>query len=352
MLHVAVHPTLTRLRQPLVTASGTYRDRPGFIIELRDATGRVARGEATPLPGFGTETLEQSDTFLEAVRGRTWVPPESIQDIAAAVDVLSLADAPAVRHGVECAFLEWLALERGVPVAELLAGHTGRKARPAIAVNGLIGATDPTAAVAAAREAVGQGYRTLKIKVAAGGDDLATLRAIRAEVGDAIRIRIDANAKWSREEAVKALNALAPLRIELCEQPVAAEDVEGLDWVRTRSPVAVAADEAMGRREALEEVYERADVLVLKPMVLGGPLRTIAVAARARESNARVYITSSIEGPLGRMAAVHVAAVLDTGLAHGLSVGTLVQDSPGEQALQPRDGVIVVPSAPGWGLAP
>lgn len=350
MIHAVVLPALTRLRQPLVTAGGTYRDRPGFILELRDGARRLGRGEATPLPSFGTETLEQCEAKLEAVRGHAWQRPDSLFAVAAALDAMDLAGAPAARHAVECALLEWLAVERGVPVAELLSDPAGRKPRPAIAVNALIGSG--AAAIEAARRAVDEGFRTLKVKVAAGGDDVAAIRAIRAEVGDGIRIRIDANGKWSREEAVAALIVLAPLRIELCEQPVAAEDVDGLDWVRTRSPVAIAADEALGIPEQLDAVLERVDTLVLKPMVLGGPLRTIAVAGRARQENVRVYVTSSIEGPLGRMAAVHVAAVLDMGLAHGLSVGTLVHETPDELPLQPRGGVIEVPSGPGWGFQP
>ena len=60
-----------------------------------------------------------------------------------------------------------------------------------------------------ARNAVDRGYGTLKIKVGADPSlDVARLMAVRKEVGDNIRIRIDANQAWSPKQAVKLLNQM------------------------------------------------------------------------------------------------------------------------------------------------
>ena len=53
-----VVPYRLRLLQPLHTSRGAIELRDGFIVLARDGA-LTGRGEAAPLPGFGTETLEE-----------------------------------------------------------------------------------------------------------------------------------------------------------------------------------------------------------------------------------------------------------------------------------------------------
>src|SRR5690606_18131984 len=93
-----------------------------------------------------------------------------------------------------------------------------------------------------AREAWSAGYRVLKLKVGARslGDDVARVAAVRAACPDAV-LRLDANGAWSEAEAMEALAALAPSRIELLEQPVPAAEVDALARIHERSPMRIAA---------------------------------------------------------------------------------------------------------------
>jgi L-alanine-DL-glutamate epimerase-like enolase superfamily enzyme len=51
-------------------------------------------------------------------------------------------------------------------------------------------------------------------------------------VGNSIRIRIDANQGWSVKTAVKVLNEMQRYDVELAEQPVKWNDIEGMAEVR------------------------------------------------------------------------------------------------------------------------
>ena len=73
----------------------------------------------------------------------------------------------------------------------------------------------------------------MKVKVGIG-DDAGRLAAVRAAVGPEFGIRIDANGAWGTpEEALANLRALAPVGLELCEEPV--HGVEALRAVARRS---------------------------------------------------------------------------------------------------------------------
>src|SRR2546427_377722 len=89
-----------------------------------------------------------------------------------------------------------------------------------------------------AHASAGAGLRTLKLKVggARHAEDEERLRALRDAVGPDVRIRVDANQAWSADEAIEALRALAEYRLEYAEQPVPADDIEGLARVRKSSP--------------------------------------------------------------------------------------------------------------------
>ena len=96
--------------------------------------------------------------------------------------------------------------------------------------------------------AVQNGYDCLKVKVGLQPDlDVERLSAIRRTVGGETRIRIDANQAWTPRQAVRILASMQDrgLGIELVEQPVRAEDIDGLKYVTDHSDVPVLADESV-----------------------------------------------------------------------------------------------------------
>src|SRR5690606_35806306 len=132
------------------------------------------------------------------------------------------------------------------------------------------------------------GCRTAKVKVAERGqvlaDDVARVRAAREVLGPEGRIRVDANAAWSIDEAERAVHALAEFDLEYVEQPCAT--VPELAELRTRVKhmgIPIAADESV-RRAADPIAVARAgaaDLLVIKAQPLGGIRRALRIVAEA-----------------------------------------------------------------------
>ncbi|MEY4397417.1 MAG: hypothetical protein RLZZ40_1173 [Actinomycetota bacterium] len=167
-------------------------------------------------------------------------------------------------------------------------------------------------------------FRTVKIKVAESGqtleDDIARVSAARAFIGDAGRIRIDANGGWNVDEAEHAIRALEKFDLEYVEQPCAT--VEELADVRDRvhrMGILIAADESVRKAEDPLAVAraDAADVLVIKVSPLGGVRAALDIVAQA---GLPVVVSSALESPVGLRASFDLARRLpelpfDCGLA-------------------------------------
>ena len=313
-----------RLR--LASAVRGTSERVGFVVRVLDGA-RTGLGEAAIVPEVGTETLEEAERALARA-------PLRLDELDA------LASCPAARHGIELALLDLAAQREGVPLARLLAPQAPLQ----IPVSALLVAQALPELAGEARRAVAEGFLTVKIKV--GREDAcARARTVRDAVGPRVRLRIDANGAWSLAQALRLLHQLAPLDLELCEQPTIS--LEGLDG----SPVPIAADELVVA--APELALQRAQVLVLKPMALGGLLPALRWAVRARELGRAVLVTTSLDGAIARAGAAHLAAaVLADGPqpAAGLATGRLLLDDVCADALAPLGGFVTLRSVPGLGL--
>lgn len=222
---------------------------------------------------------------------------------------------------------------------------------PTIRVN----ATVPAVAPDAVPDVLARfpGARTAKVKVAERGqrlaDDLARVRAVRDVLGPAGRIRVDANAAWSLDEATLALEALAPLDLEYAEQPVAS--VADLATLRARlaGAVRIAADESVRKPADPLDVVRAgaADVIVLKLQPLGGRARALEIArAAAAEADVAFVTSSALETSVGLAAAARFAHDVDiafsSDLDHGLGTAALLAADVTAEPLLPVDGRIRV----------
>jgi len=229
--------------------------------------------------------------------------------------------------------------------AEARQGGTGTPGAPdtaSVDVNAVAGAGDAEAAADAARAARRAGYGTLKLKVGGIAPDAeqARIAAVRSAVGDALRLRIDANGAWSAEQALLLLEQLEPFALELAEQPVPAGDLTGLCRLHRTSRTPIAADESLALAEGRAALLagELASIAVLKPMVLGGLGPAVALATAARARGIPSIVTTTFEGPLGAAAALHLAAAIGSAdLAHGLAAADSI-DAPFPPMLQPQGG--------------
>jgi L-alanine-DL-glutamate epimerase-like enolase superfamily enzyme len=359
------------LSAPLATAKGEITKREGALVAITTVDGDsdsdddsareqlLGVGEATPLPGW-TESLAECRDAIAAVADSGQSPGcGAPSKRSPARGKLPSPSCPAARHAVTLAARDALARRRGVSVAETLT-RDGEQPASSVPVNATVGDATVSETVGAAESAVAAGFETLKLKV--GARDLeadlarvqAVAEAVRKEHTD-ITLRADANGAWDRETARRALTELDGL-VAYVEQPLAATDLDGLTTLRgVGAPVAV--DESLAALDPFAVLdAEVADVLVCKPMALGGLARSLAVARTADARDVETVVTTTIDGVVARTAAVNLAAAIPGGgdRAHGLATGDLLkQDLRGadsqlvEDPVPVENGRIAVPDEPG-----
>ncbi len=204
---------------------------------------------------------------------------------------------------------------------------------------------DTPAAMAAAAARIPD-YPIIKVKLGSE-NDAARLAAIRAVRPDVI-LRIDANAAWSAEEAIRQIERILPYDLEMIEQPVARDDFAGLAAVQAACPVPVVADESVQSLADLDKLAAAGvQGINVKLMKVGGLAPALAILQRARALGLRVMLGCMIETSLGVTAMAHLA-----GFAEWLDL-----DAPLLLANDPFDGVTIdrqarvrVPLRPGIGV--
>ncbi len=327
-----------RLRTPLVTSYGQVAARELFAVELDGGDGVLGRGEAAPLEAYDgvpdAAVAEALGIYAELLRpAGPEVPGHLLLDACRAA-----VELPEALAAVDLALWDRAGRRAGRPVAALLReDHL-----PAVPVNATIGALDRAGAAAAAAHAVATGFACVKLKVGAG-DDAGRVAAVRAALGPAPALRLDANGAWDVETAVRSIEALAPAGLELVEEPV--HGVAAVREVRARVATRISIDETADEPGALSAAV--ADAVCLKVARCGGIAALLAQAALVRASGADVYLASTLDGPLGIAAAVHAAAALRVELPCGLATLGLLEGVAEPAALRVARGAIRVPAGPG-----
>jgi L-alanine-DL-glutamate epimerase-like enolase superfamily enzyme len=229
----------------------------------------------------------------------------------------------------------------------------GGKVREEVPILRILAIKTPTEMAAAAQKLVDKGYRYLKIKVHGEVDeDVARVAAIRRQVGDDVHLTIDANQSYTTKDAIAALNRMAEYRIDLVEQPVSADDFEGLALVTRTVPVTVEADEAAGSlREIFALVSQRAvDAVSLKIPKLGGLRNTLAAARLCEAAHIKYRLGAAVGSRILSAQALHLACALP-GVDYACELGEFdrLLDDPFE-GLEVENGVLHLPQGPASGV--
>lgn len=193
------------------------------------------------------------------------------------------------------------------------------------------------------------GCTVIKVKVAERGqrfeDDVARIAATRAALDDTGaadgRIRVDANAAWTTDEAAERLPILDDLAggLEYAEQPCAT--LREMAELRTRIGTRLAVDEGVRLATQLDDatialVRDAADVLVLKATPLGGVRRALAIADAV---GLPVTVSGALDSTVGLGAGLALAAALaETPYACGFGTGRLLADDLTTETALPADG--------------
>ena len=160
-----------------------------------------------------------------------------------------------------------------------------------------------------AKTACGNGLWILKIKL---GADIEHAIEVTQEISKQLpeaQLIIDANQAWHVEDALRFIDAVKECAIELIEQPVIAQDLEGLKTITEYSNIPILADEAVFTLEDAQKVVatKSADMINIKLMKCGGVTKAIEILHFCRKNGVKCMLGSMLEGPYSINIALHLA---------------------------------------------
>ena len=349
---VEIYQAVLPLDEPFRIAVGVVRQIDTVVVRIVDRDGIEGWGEAAPHPQILSSTKETACAALAELAPRLLDKEAScIADIEMVMEA-SLCGHSEAKAAIDIALHDLFGKRVGLPVWRLLGG-----ARPTgLPTSFSLGIDEPAVVADKAKGKVTAGFRHIKVKVGLEPrHDLAVVRAVRRAIGEAVELTIDANQGWTRPQAVWALDRMAEFDIAYAEQPVVADDVDGMAWVRQRTSIPIMADETVhSPRDAMRVAKQNAaDYINIKLMKSGGLWNGVKIAAVAEAASIPCMIGAMSETNLSITAAVHFsmahANIRFTDLEVG-SRGSLRLFTEGGIALEGGRLRLVDPDGPGLGL--
>jgi len=284
--------------------------RRTVLVRVIDDDGAEGWGEApVSTPYYG----ETADTVV-AVLPVLWKAASSFE-LRASSDDSEAIDA------VERAMDRAIGYNRGAKAAISAALHdlAGKRAgRPVWRTWGLDPARTPRSsftiaidepAVMGQRAREAASFPILKIKVGTDQDE-AMLRAIRDAAPHA-SIKVDANTAWTVEQTLAKLPMLEELGVELIEQPLDPDDLEGYARLRGRSRIPIYADESCRTLDDVHRLAGKVDGINIKLAKCGSLLEARRMVEAARGYGMGVMLGCMVETTLGIAAGVQLAPLMD-----------------------------------------
>lgn len=182
-----------------------------------------------------------------------------------------------------------------------------------------------------------------KVKVGTA-DDIAIVRALR-ENTDAI-LRVDANAAWDLETALKLIPQLKELGVEFIEQPLAKDNWEGMKTLYNRCSLPLFADEACVFENDVEKCKEHFHGINIKLTKCSGITPALRMIKKARELNMQVMVGCMNESTIGSAAIAHLLPLID----HADMDGPLLLDEDIATGIEYNFGKVIYSNDPGLGV--
>jgi L-Ala-D/L-Glu epimerase len=328
-------------------ALGGSAESEAFIIQLLSEEGIIGIGYAGSASHHGVSfggVRAALETYGDILKGQD---PFDMEKIFALMD-RTLRGNNEAQSGVDLALHDLQAKKLGIPLYALLGGLV----RTEIPVMRIVALKEPAQMAENTLKLTKQGYTYIKVKF--GGEqvkDIARIREIRKAVGEGIHLLVDMNQSYTAKGAISTLKRVEEYGVDICEQPVRADDWDGLAEVKRGVNCLIEAHESAMSLESIFALVKGkvVDCINLKVGQMGG-LRKAKIAAAICKLGNVALRTGTTGSRILSAASMHFVASTEN-ISYGCELGEFhrMLNDPA-YGYEVENGILKVPSAPGIGI--
>jgi L-alanine-DL-glutamate epimerase-like enolase superfamily enzyme len=286
-------------QHPFTISKGTKTHQPTLVVEL-EHFGVKGYGEAPAITYYNItvekmiEDLQRKKIFVEKF---AFTEPDRYWHYLHHL----FPQNPFLVCALDIAAWDMFGKMKGLPLHQLWKGDTSRNP----ITDYTIGIDSIDKMVEKMKE---KPWPVYKVKVGTA-DDIAIVKALR-ENTSAI-LRVDANAAWDLETALRLIPALKDLGVELVEQPLAKDDWEGMKVLYKESPLPLFADEACVFEQDVEKCKDHFHGINIKLTKCSGITPALRMIDKAKQLDMKVMVGCMNESTIGSAAIAHMLPFID-----------------------------------------
>jgi L-Ala-D/L-Glu epimerase len=301
-------PFKARLKNPFITALRRVDYLEDIIVCIECDNDLKGYGECAPTVAITGESKESIHAAITTI-SQTIMGKNILDDFDTIIKTVhdSIRGNNSAKSAIEIALYDLISKEKEIPLYAYLGGN-----RKDFETDITISLREASLMVQDAIQAKNEGFGALKIKLGSSPkEDIARVINI-ANALPLLQLRLDANQAWSVQETIAIMQELEmqKLNIELLEQPIKADDIEGLKKIKESIQTPLLADEAVFNLEQARTILKigATDLINIKLAKSGGISKALEIAGECRKYGAKCMIGCMLEGPIAITAALHVAS--------------------------------------------
>jgi L-alanine-DL-glutamate epimerase-like enolase superfamily enzyme len=331
-MQLSYHTIDLKLKHPFRISRSVTEVKKNVIVNIDEGIG-----EAAPSAYYG-ENAETVIECLEKVKDQIGDDPFQIESILSKLNEKITGNFSA-KAAIDLALHDLIGKRLNIPLYKLL----GLNGKAPIVTSYTIGIDTPEKMKEKTKEA--KDFLIYKVKVGVE-NDIEMVKAVR-EMTDA-KIRVDANAGWTPDEAIEKIKRLAEYDIEFVEQPTDPKDKEGLKKIKKDVNVPIIIDEHLMTAKDILQFVGLCDGINIKLAKCGGIREALRMIHVARAHDLLVMIGCMIESSVGITAAAHIGSLVDF---LDLDGNLLLSNDP-YVGVKLQKGKLYLSDLPGLGVMP
>ncbi len=288
------------LTKPFITAIRQTTHVDDIIVIMKTDCGKTGYGSAAATPAITGETAESIIAAIQQI-----IAPQLInRDISELNRLLqlnqnSIENNTSAKAAIDIALHDLFAQKCGLPLYQLLGGCQN-KLDSCITIS----MKNVDDMVIDAKAFVADGFHKIKIKAGSSpSEDILRVTTIRQAVGDKITLFVDANQGWDCKEAINVIQTFEQRQLNICliEQPVKAQSMSHLKYVRSQCKTPIIADEScFSPMDALNiATHQICDGINIKLMKCGGIQNANVIYNIAKTAHMQLMVGCMLESPIG-----------------------------------------------------